>query len=140
MRLADSSRMIRFALVGVSGLGVNMSFLWFFTAVCGIDYRISSPPAVELAILSNFMLNNFWTFHDSVSHSSFRMRLVKFHFTAFGGFVINYAVLVGLTELAGLYYLLSNLVGIMAGFLWNYAVNVKWTWRQAASRGPQPPR
>ena len=56
--------------------------------------------------------------------------MVKFNVTAAGGFVINWAFLVGLTELAGLYYLLSNLVGILAGFLWNYTVNVKWTWRQ----------
>ena len=37
---------------------------------------------------------------------------------------------VGLTQVAGLYYLVSNLAGILAGFLWNYTLNVKWTWRE----------
>ncbi len=46
--------------------------------------------------------------------------------------MINWVVLVGLTEWAGVYYLLSNLAGILAGFLWNYTLNVKWTWRQRA--------
>jgi dolichol-phosphate mannosyltransferase len=126
--------LLKFAAVGISGVGVNSFFLWFFTDVAKIHYMISSPMAVELAVLSNFLLNNYWTFRDADNRSSFAARMLKFHVTAAGGFVINYLFLVGLTELAGMYYLLSNLVGILAGFLWNYAVNVKWTWRQ-----PDPP-
>jgi dolichol-phosphate mannosyltransferase len=57
---------------------------------------------------------------------------LRFHITAAGGFAINWIVLVALTELVGLYYLLSNLAGILAGFLWNYTLNVKWTWRSRA--------
>ena len=74
--------------------------------------------------------NHVWTFRKSQSRSHFPMRLLKFHLTSVGGFLINYTVLVALTELAGLYYLLSNLAGIVAAFLWNYTVNVKWTWRK----------
>ena len=61
--------------------------------------------------------------------SGFWTRMRKFHITAAGGFVINYALLWSVTEFLCLHYLLSNLVGIMAAFLWNYCVNVKWTWR-----------
>ena len=129
MRLADPSRLLKFGVVGVSGVGVNSFFLWFFTEVAGVHYMVSSPLAVELAVLSNFLLNNYWTFVESGTRSSLLARLLKFHVTAAGGFAINYAFLVGLTELMGLHYLISNLVGILAGFLWNYALNVKWTWR-----------
>jgi dolichol-phosphate mannosyltransferase len=129
VRLRDPSRIFKFAVVGTSGVGVNTFFLWFFTAVAGIDYRISSPMAVELAVLSNFLLNNYWTFRDAADRSHVLVRMFRFHVTAAGGFVVNYTFLVGLTELAGIYYLVSNLVGILAGFLWNYVVNVKWTWK-----------
>jgi dolichol-phosphate mannosyltransferase len=129
VRLADPGRLVKFAAVGVSGIGVNTFFLWFFTDIVGIHYTISSPLAVELAVLSNFGLNDCWTFRDAADSSSFPVRLLRFHMTAAGGFVINYAFLIGLTELAGLFYLLSNLIGILAGFVWNYTVNVKWTWR-----------
>jgi dolichol-phosphate mannosyltransferase len=136
VRLGDPSRMFKFGVVGVSGVGVNSFFLWFFTDVAGIHYMGSSPMAVELAVLSNFLLNNYWTFRDSDNRSPILVKMLKFHVTAAGGFAINFVFLVGLTELAGMYYLLSNLVGILAGFLWNYAVNVKWTWSSRA----QPPR
>jgi dolichol-phosphate mannosyltransferase len=130
VRLVDPRRMFKFAVVGGSGVVVNTFFLWFFTEIGNIYYLISSPLAVELSIVSNFLLNNFWTFRDASDRASFWSRMFKFHVTAAGGFVINYTFLVGLTELFCVYYLLSNLIGILAGFLWNYAVNVKWTWRK----------
>jgi dolichol-phosphate mannosyltransferase len=130
VRLNDPIRFFKFGTVGVSGVAVNEFFLWFFTAIGQIHYMISSPLAVEISIVSNFLLNNYWTFRDAQDYSRFSTRMLKFHVTAAGGFVINYAFLVGLTELTGLHYLLSNLVGILAAFLWNYAVNVKWTWRR----------
>ena len=123
-------RITKYAVVGISGIVVNTFFFWSFMRIAGIDYKISSPMAVELAVLSNFFLNNYWTFGNSTNGLSLLARMAKFHVTAAGGFVINYIFLVGLIELAGLYDLLSNLVGILAGFLWNYTVNVKWTWRQ----------
>ena len=132
VRLRDPTRIVKFGLVGVSGIGVNTFFLWALTELAGIHYMASSPLAVEMAVLSNFLLNNLWTFRDSTAHAALPTRLVRFHLTAAGGFVINWLVLVGLTEWTGLYYLLSNLAGILAGFLWNYTLNVKWTWRQRA--------
>jgi dolichol-phosphate mannosyltransferase len=39
------------------------------------------------------------------------------------------AVLWTLTSVLGLYYLISNLFGIAAATLWNYAVNFLWTWK-----------
>ena len=58
-------RVLKFGVVGVSGVGVNTFFLWFFTEIAEIHYLVSSPLAVELAVISNFLLNNAWTFRDS---------------------------------------------------------------------------
>ena len=127
-RWFDSSRMLKFGAVGLSGVGVNTFFLWLFTDVVGFHYLLSSPAAVELSVLSNFTLNNLWTFGDRGRDSTLSARLLKFHVAAAGGFLVNYAFLWALTE-RGLYYLLSNLVGILAAFLWNYTLNVKWTFR-----------
>ena len=117
-------------MVGVSGVGVNTFFLWFFTTIGKLHYMASSPLAVEIAVISNFLFNNFWTFRGTNSRASFFTRALRFHITSAAGFVINYTFLVGLTELTGTYYLLSNLAGILAAFLWNYLVNVKWTWAE----------
>jgi len=34
-----------------------------------------------------------------------------------------------LTEVVGLYYMLSNLCGIAVATLWNYVANSWWTWK-----------
>ncbi|HQD27520.1 MAG TPA: GtrA family protein [Methanoculleus thermophilus] len=34
-----------------------------------------------------------------------------------------------LADIAGVYYLVANLVGIFVAFAWNYVVNRRYTWR-----------
>jgi len=33
------------------------------------------------------------------------------------------------TRVFGVYDLLSNFIGIVVAFLWNYSVNRNWTWK-----------
>jgi dolichol-phosphate mannosyltransferase len=42
---------------------------------------------------------------------------------------INLGILWLFTEVFGVYYLLSNLIGILVAFLWNYLANTWWTWK-----------
>ena len=142
LRLADPRRIFRFAVVGTSGVGVNLLFLWFLTTVGRLDYLwVSSPVAIELSILSNFVLNDRWTFRDARDPAPVLTRIGRFHVAAAGGAAINWMSILVLTRLLGLlHYLEANLVGIAVAFLWNYTLNVKWTWRQVGDGPPQPPR
>ena len=45
------------------------------------------------------------------------------------GLVINLAILAALTELFGVYYIISALFGIAAATLWNYVMSAMWTWK-----------
>ena len=73
LRLHDSQTFIRFALVGALGVAVNLGV---FTMLLGLDWNryLASPFAVELAIASNFMLNNFWTFRRREKKDPFHLR------------------------------------------------------------------
>ena len=42
--------------------------------------------------------------------------------------VINIVSLVFFTEVLGIHYLVSNLIGIFIAFSWNFVVNRKTTW------------
>ena len=123
-------RFIKFCVVGSTGVFVNMFFLWFFTEIAGLFYVISSPIAVELAIINNFIWNNFWTFRQSKNKSQLLVKLGKFNIVSIGGLLINVGILLVLTEFFQLYYLISNLGGILVAMLWNYLANVNWTWRE----------
>lgn len=130
--MEQNKELIKFGIVGTSGVLANMGLLYFLTEHLGVHYLLSSVLAVESAIVSNFVLNEFWTFvekgEDSLKHLVGRFG--KFNSISLVGLGINVAILWTLTEFAGLYYLFSNLLAIAVVFIWNYAANVKWTWTE----------
>lgn len=130
-RKGELRRFVIFCLVGLSGVLVNMSLLWSLTEFVGFPYLVSAAFGIESSIISNFILNDHFTFPDRRSHTakSFLRRLVKFNLVSLAGLALNMTVLWLLTEVFGLYYLLSNLCGIVVATLWNYLVNSWWTWK-----------
>lgn len=133
-QLARSQEFIRFCLVGVSGLLINSAALWLLVHSLGLPIPVASAIATELAILSNFLLNDSWTFGASRRSQSFLQRLLRYNSVAFGGMLITAAVLTGLTALAGLPLLLANVVAVLCATLWNYLINSRWTWAQVDQR------
>lgn len=123
-------RFLKFCIVGGLGVLVNMGILYLLTENFGLTYKLSSLFAIQTAIISNFVFNNLWTFKKSTNESSCLVKFFKFEGVSVVGALINWGVLVGLTELAGVHYLVSNLIGILVGTLWNYLVNVQYTWRE----------
>jgi dolichol-phosphate mannosyltransferase len=130
-RKGELLRFAKFCLVGLSGVLVNMGLLWLLTEFAGLFYLLSAAISIETSILSNFTLNDYFTFRDrrSPTLKSFLSRLVRFNLVSLAGLALNMGVLWLLTEVFGVYYLLSNLCGIVVATLWNYLVNTWWTWR-----------
>ena len=127
----EERRVAKFLSVGISGIVVNMGVLYGLTEFFGIFYGVSSVIAIELSIVNNFLLNDFWTFHGRrcLRFTDRRHRFFSFQLVTMGGMVVNLAILLILTEWAGTYYLTANLVGILLAFAWNYLVNRNITWR-----------
>jgi dolichol-phosphate mannosyltransferase len=127
-------RFIKFCLVGASGVLVNMGLLWLLTEVVGLFYLVSAAIAIETSIINNFILNDIWTFRDrrAPGRTAGLVRLLKFNLVSAAGIGINMGVLWTCTEVLGIYYLISNLCGIAAAMLWNFIINLSWTWRRIA--------
>ena len=135
-----SVRLLKFMAVGASGVLVNMGLFWFFREIAKMDYKIASILAIEVSILTNFLLNDVWTWHDRDKHSLVR-RLLRYHVsTGLTALVFNWGILVFLTEVVKFPYLhLSNLAGIAAGTVSNYLLNNLWTFRNKGT-GHEPGR
>lgn len=130
-------RFIKFGIVGMSGIVVNMGLLYLLAGPGGVPYFLASIVAIELSIISNFSINHLWTWRDRSDHGTVFGKLVRYHIGAGAtGFLGNYLILVALTELVGLHYLLSNLIGIGVGTLFNYVINDLWTFRKRSDRQP----
>jgi dolichol-phosphate mannosyltransferase len=127
-------RFLRFCGVGASGVVVNMAALIFLTERLKINYVVSSLLAIELSILSNFVLNNAWTWGDRRTQP-LRERFLKYHLVAgFTALTGNWCVLVVLTSLLSVDYRLANLIGIAAGMCLNFLLNHQWTFAAEGER------
>ena len=125
----DARRLARqfakFCLVGGSGVIVNSGVLYLLHEWLRLALLLASPLAVEMAILNNFFWNNLWTFR---ARSIELPRLAKFNLVSLGGLVITTSILYVLAEHYGLHYLVANLIAIGVATLWNFTLNLFWTW------------
>jgi len=130
-RKGELLRLVKFCLVGLSGVFVNIGLLWLLTDIVGLFYLISAAISIESSIITNFILNNLFTFYDRTSPvpNSFSSRLMKFNFIALVGLGLNIGVLWLFTEVFGIYYLVSEMGGIVAATLWNYVLSTWWVWK-----------
>lgn len=125
----------RFALVGLSGVFVDMAVLYLLHTGLDLPLTRSKIFAAEVAILNNFVWNDLWTF-ASISRSQkgwgarFK-RFLKFNMICLGGLVLNvlalnliYNVIFGQR-----WAYLANLIAIGLVTVWNFWLNLKLSWR-----------
>ncbi|HJZ49402.1 MAG TPA: GtrA family protein [Roseiflexaceae bacterium] len=126
------ARPLRFGLVGVSGIVVNSATLWVLVRELHLAVALGSVVATEAAILSNFTLNDRWTFRGARERSLLG-RLLRFNGVALGGMAITAAILTALMSYSHMHLLIANLLAVGAATIWNYAVNSRWTWSSRRS-------
>lgn len=124
----DDSRFLKFCLVGLIGIFLNQTLLWFFTTKIGIYYLISSAIAIEITILNNFILNYTWTFKDKNINGCFLKKIIKYNIVSYSVDFLNIIILFILVSLLGIHYLVSNLIGIFSVVILKYILHIKWTW------------
>lgn len=156
-----SSRLFKFALVGGFGFIVNLIAFNFFkifslwtnaAMILGVpvenavlsDQAIAVVLGAEVAILSNYLLNNVWTFGDRKikglgKHVS---KFLQFNLGSVGSVVIQYIVMQVCVALIGIHTLITiagigiqsdNIylaMGVLLGMIWNFSVYSLVIWRK----------
>ncbi|MFQ4135107.1 glycosyltransferase [Nodosilinea sp. PGN35] len=128
-------RFVRFGLVGLSGVVVDMAILYLLHSTLGLPLTRSKIVAAEVAILNNFIWNDAWTFADvSLLQKGWSARLkrfLKFNLVCLAGLVLNVLVLNVVYNLVfgQRWAYLANLVAIAIVTFWNFWLNLKLSWR-----------
>jgi dolichol-phosphate mannosyltransferase len=125
--IGSHETLAKFLIVGLSGIIVNMFFLWFFKSIINFDLRIAGVFAIEISVINNFIFNDIWTFKDR-KNSSVLAKFLKYNLSVLLGLLLNYASLLLLTKY-GIYYLLANLIGIILSTTTNYILSSRWAWK-----------
>lgn len=124
-----TQKFLKFGTVGFIGFLVNALALELFRA-SGITTSLSSLAgtpsawagalAAEMAIISNYLLNNFWTFSaDRITNPlKFLAKFLQFNLTSLGAVVIQFVVIGAATWILGDTALIRQLSLVFAiGFL-----------------------
>jgi dolichol-phosphate mannosyltransferase len=138
------SRFVRFGVVGLSGVVVDMGLLFLLSdpSTLGWGLTRSKLIAAEMAIINNFLWNDAWTFQDiSSRQKGLRHRLRrfgKFQLICLGGLVLNTVLLNLQFNLLGMNRYLANFIAIALVTGWNFWLNFKLSWRVADPALPGP--
>lgn len=127
---ARAAAPLRFGAVGASGVLVNTLVLWALAHHTQLAVWLAGAVAAEAAIVSNFLLNDRWTFRGCGARGALG-RFARFNGVALGGMVIAVALL-ALLSAAGLDLLVANGAGVGVAAGWNYAASRRWAWGTSA--------
>lgn len=131
---------VKFGLVGVIGTMVDFLFYKIFINYAGFPPATSKGFSTEIAIINNFLLNNFWTFRYRKTKTNFWQKLGVFNLVSFGGLVIGVLIVkflhltygdgfldLGFRKVAfNNFYFFATIPFVMT---WNFTMNHLFTWR-----------
>lgn len=122
----------RYILVSLASFILGTLVLWLLTDKAHWFYLISGVIGATVSIVTDFFLNEVWTFsrrrRDGFSAPKLIQRFLKHILSKVVGLAIALSVLALGTQVFGIHYLVSNLMGIAASFIWNYAMSYRWVW------------
>jgi dolichol-phosphate mannosyltransferase len=134
------ARFLRFALVGLSGVFVDMAVLYFLSdpSTFGWGLTRSKVIAASTAVLNNFVWNDFWAFGDIAARQPgmrhrFR-RLLGFAAICGLGIGLNVVLLNLMFNLLQMNRYVANLIAIAIVTGWNFFLNSKLNWRDDRPR------
>lgn len=113
---------IKFGMVGVSGMAVDLLLVTFFKEVFSYDVRFCSILAFPFAVTSNYILNCLWTFKGNQKINFFSY--IKFFFTNIIGLAVRvwsiHLILMVIPRLGQKYYVAVTMMGILVAFFVNF--------------------
>ena len=131
---------VKFGLVGVIGTLVDFLFYKLFINFFGTPPATSKGISAEIAIISNFYLNNFWTFKYRKTSTNIWQKLGIFNLVSLGGLAIGVlvvkflhsaygdgtAVVFGNPVAFNNFYFFATIPFVM---IWNFLMNHYVTWK-----------
>lgn len=120
----------KFLVVGTVGFIINTVILEL-GVLSGFHPALSTGVGAEIAIISNFILNNTWTFrHRKISKEKYFGKFVQFNTTSLGALLIQTSSVAAGTFLFGTgVYRLFYILGVGLGLIWNYWMYSHVIWR-----------
>jgi putative flippase GtrA len=118
----------KFNLVGVMGMGVQLTALAIFTRWSDGHYLYASAVAVEFALIHNFVWHLHYTWRDRRDRSTRLTQFVRFHLSnGMISLIGNLLSMRMLVDKARVPVLAANVIAILCCSIANFCVGNNWT-------------
>lgn len=131
------SPFIKYVIVGGTGFLVDTTLLYIGYHFLRLNVEVAKVISAETAILSNFLLNNFWAFsHKKLEHKFgiYAFKFIKFNLVSVPSIIIQTVGIVLLTALFGkhLFYPLgyNMLIIIFIVIPYSYFMYNRFIWKE----------
>jgi len=128
------SSFIKFAVVGLIGFLIDFGITFIFVEFLKAAVWLATLFSTSMAVISNFILNNFWSFHHKkiAGGNSLLRGFTKFVFVSMGSIAIQTVSLELLTRILGQEYLYLLKVGVIALVIipYSYFMYNRFVWKQ----------
>lgn len=136
---------IRYGVVGVSGVGIDFVIYNLLIIFLGIHPAVAKVFSTEAGILNNFVWNNRWTFKERNTAFSTKKKLILFNIISLGGLIIGVGVIKVLTSIYGQgilalgpvhisYYNIYFLISVPPSVTWNFILSHFLAWKKISSK------
>ncbi len=126
-------RFLKFGIVGGSGVFVNQGMFMILGKFTSVPVEIRSPIAIAVAIITNFLLNYYWTWRDRKSSDLKHIGagFLKFAFSSgVTAFIFNYLPLLFMVNVLNWNDNISNIIGIGVASVANFLISHFWTFKK----------
>tara|TARA_Y100001968_G_scaffold333150_1_gene394399 strand:- start:1441 stop:2547 length:1107 start_codon:yes stop_codon:yes gene_type:complete len=122
-------RAISFALVGATGVLIQLSATYILMGLFLLDFEKALPLAVIIAASSNYLINNLLTFRaERLSGWLLSKGLLKFLLVASLPVIANIGLATSFYKSVYQSTFLAQLAGIFVVFIWNYVASSRFVW------------
>lgn len=127
-RLGRLPKVVKFGLVGASGIAVNTAALAAASEIGPLHYLVGVIFATQISSTWNFAWTELWVFRTESPRRRLHWRYLLFVGTNNLALVLRGPMIYILTDRVGVHYLLSNLISLVTMFLLRFTVADRLIW------------
>ncbi|MEP6595324.1 MAG: GtrA family protein [Ginsengibacter sp.] len=127
MKFPDLTKVLKFGLVGCTGLMIDFALTFLLKEKLHINKYLANAVGFTCAVVSNFILNTYWTFNDYFTSQKFFL----FAIISLSGLLLNSSVIMILVKKLHANFYVAKAIAVFVVFLWNFLLNNYITFNNA---------
>lgn len=124
---ANWLQLVRYAVVGGSGVVLNLGSFTILVEVLDVDFRVAGVLAFAIAVTNNFLWHRGWTFRARGGRTGFQA--AAFVTVSVTAFVVGLGMLWLLVEAAGVAEVAAQAIALAVASPTTFLVNRFWSFR-----------